>query len=62
MTLELTNEQVSVLKVAIDARIIVIENLLENFKISKVNETSKYLIEVYSKELKSINEIGLIIK
>jgi hypothetical protein len=62
MTLELTNEQVSALKVAIDARIIVIENLLENFKISKVNETSKYLIEVYSKELKSINEIGLIIK
>jgi hypothetical protein len=62
MTVELTNEQVSVLNAAMLTRIRLIENLLNNWKALDVNESSEYLIDVYSKELESINELSLIIK
>jgi hypothetical protein len=62
MTVELTNEQISVLNAAMLTRIRLIENLLNNWKALDVNESSEYLIDVYSKELESINELSLIIK
>jgi hypothetical protein len=59
MKLELTNEQVTVLQGAILTRIRLIENLLDAWKIDTINESTEYLIDVYSKELESINEIRL---
>ena len=62
MTVELTNEQVSVLNTALLTRARLIENLLVSWKTIDVNESTEYLIEVYNKELESVNELSLIIK
>jgi hypothetical protein len=59
MKLELTHEQVTVLQGAILTRIRLIENLLDAWKIDTINESTEYLIDVYSKELESINELKL---
>jgi hypothetical protein len=62
MTIKLTDEQVSALNAAVLTRIRLIENLLNTWKTLGVNESTEYLMDVYSKELESINEIKLIIK
>jgi hypothetical protein len=59
MKLELTTEQVIALQGAILTRIRLIENLLDAWKIDTINESTEYLIDVYSKELELINEIKL---
>jgi hypothetical protein len=59
MKVELTHEQVTVLQGAILTRIRLIENLLDAWKIDTINESTEYLIDVYSKELESINELKL---
>jgi len=62
MKIELTNEQVSILNMAILTRARLIENLLHTWKTGVITGETDYLVEVYSKELKSVNELGLIIK
>jgi hypothetical protein len=62
MKLELTIEQVVVLNTALLTRARTIEKLLHSWKTSDPNEDRKYLIEAYSKELKSVNDLSLIIK
>jgi hypothetical protein len=59
MKVELTHEQVTVLQGAILTRIRLIENLLDAWKIDTINESTEYLIDVYSKELELINELKL---
>jgi hypothetical protein len=59
MKLELTHEQVTVLQGAILTRIRLIENLLDAWKIDTINESTEYLIDVYSKELELINKLKL---
>ena len=62
MKVELTTEQVLVLRTAILTRTRLIEKLLNTWETLDVNESSEFLIDVYSKELESINELNLIIK
>jgi hypothetical protein len=62
MKLELTDEQVTALDAAIKTRTRLIENLLNTWKTSTITESTEYLINVYSKELESINEINSKIK
>ena len=62
MKLELTDEQVTALDAAIKTRTRLIENLLNTWMTSTITESTEYLINVYSKELESINEINSKIK
>jgi hypothetical protein len=59
MKLELTHEQVTVLRGAIITRTRFIENLLNIWKTDTITESTEYLIDVYSKELELTNEIKL---
>jgi hypothetical protein len=57
MTLELTSEQVVALDMALKTRVRSIEGLLDRWENDNTNDTTTYLIEVYSKELSTVNEL-----
>jgi len=57
MTLELTSEQVEILDMALKTRVRSIEDLLYRWENDNTSENTTYLIEVYSKELSTVNEL-----
>ena len=57
MTLELTSEQVVALDMALKTRVRSIEGLLYRWENDNTSENTTYLIEVYSKELSTVNEL-----
>ena len=57
MTLELTGEQVMALDMALKTRVRTIEDLIYRWENDTIDDTTKYLIETYGKELEAVNQL-----
>ena len=57
MILELTGEQVMALDMALKTRVRTIEGLIHRWENDTIDDTTKYLIETYGKELEAVNQL-----